>query len=74
MKLAGRLPTLKQLERKGKDAGAVLDAIESQLEEVLAFSTGSLSHQRPRALAKLRRLQKRREEFFSEDDDSTAND
>ena len=63
-----RLPTMRQLEKMGPlDAGAVLDYQEQELNKVLVNLSPSSAHysnDRRRVRAALRRVQKRREEFF----------
>lgn len=64
MSRSGRIPTLKQLERAGADAGAVLDAVERDLELAIARSTEENQY----GLKKqLKRLHKRRDEWFGPD-------
>ena len=58
-----RIPTMKQLEMAGNDAGLVLDAVERELENAIATTVDN-----PQKLqAQLLKLQDRRVEFFGED-------
>ena len=59
----GKVPTMRQLEKAGGDAGLLLDAVERELENAIATTVDS-----PQQLqAQLLRLQERRVEFFGED-------
>lgn len=63
MSQIGKVPTMKQLEMAGNDAGLVLDAVERELENAIATAVDS-----PQQLqAQLLKLQDRRVEFFGED-------
>ena len=63
MSQIGKVPTMRQLEKAGGDAGLLLDAVERDLENAMATTVDS-----PQQLqAQLLRLQERRVEFFGED-------
>ena len=64
-----RLPTMNQLERMGgNDADALLSYIQSELSTVIGKLPGTI-HSRDRRLlqASIRRVKKRRLEFFGQD-------
>lgn len=58
-----RLPTMRQLERMGVDAGKALDAIEYELEKEIKTVKPSY---RKNIKAAIHRVQKRRAEFFGD--------
>ena len=64
MNMIGRIPTMKQLELLGVDAGPVLDSVQTELEQVAGFGVDAESRKRGRAA--LVRLEARRKEFFGE--------
>ena len=60
-----RLPTMRQLEKMGSgDAGAVLDYQESEYKIILGQLTDPNDRRRIRKA--IRRVQKRRDEFFGD--------
>jgi excisionase family DNA binding protein len=64
MNMIGRIPTMKQLELLGVDAGPVLDSVQTELEQVASWGVDAESRKRGRAA--LVRLEARRKEFFGE--------
>ena len=64
-----RLPTMRQLEKMGRDAGTVLDFIESELEKAISGlpkQDHNYARYRRNLKASLRRVQKRRDEFLQQ--------
>jgi hypothetical protein len=64
-----KLPTLKQIENLGSDAGKVLDAIENELTDLYRRFQGDPYRyfDRKAISQRLFRLRRRRKEFFGND-------
>lgn len=57
------IPTIRQLEKAGSDAGLLLDAVETELENAIARAD---DYNARGIKVQLRRLRARRDEFFGE--------